>query len=112
VPCRPQSARNPASGSIDAARRAGSAHAASAVIAASITAAAKAAASPDETPYRRLDSVRPSAKAPATPAIDPAIVSHSPCYTTSHNTSRGRAPSAMRTLSSCRRWFTANERTL
>ena len=63
-----QSARSPCSGSIAAARRAGSRHAASAVTAASATATANATPSPDDTPYSRLDSARPSANAPAAPA--------------------------------------------
>ena len=46
---------------------------------------------------------RPNTDPTAAPATPPIIASHRPCLTTSQSTSRGCAPSAIRTLSSCRR---------
>src|SRR5216684_4045159 len=73
-----QSARSPSSGSIAAARRAGSKHAASAVPSARAIAATNAVASTDETPYSRLERARPIANAPVAPAMPPSTASHKP----------------------------------
>jgi hypothetical protein len=100
--------RSVSTGSIRAARHAGSQHAAAPTVTSTVATTTSVAGSVDVTPCNKPLSRRVSASAPMSPASTPADVHASPCLSTNCAIDRGAPPMASRMPISRRRSVTVN----